>query len=71
MAGERRKRKPIERVTLTPEQIKKAEDIIEDTLKDNPNVYDLPESKYDLDTLAKFFVDSNNESQLLCQIQRR
>ncbi len=45
MAGEKRKRKPIERVSLTPEQIKKAEDIIKDTLKDNPNVYDLPESK--------------------------
>ena len=71
MAGERRKRKPIERIALTTEQVKKAEGIIEDTLKDNPNIYDLPESKYSLDTLAKFFVDSNNDSQLILPTEKR
>lgn len=73
MAGERRKRKrkPIERIALTPEQVKKAEGIIEDSLKDNSNVYNLPESNYDLDTLAKFFVDSNDESQLILPTEKR
>ena len=71
MAGERRKRKPIERVALTPEQVKKAEGIVEDKLKDNPDVYDLPESKYNLDTLTKFFADSIKDSQLILPPEKR
>ena len=59
------------RVPLTEEQLLKSEQLVADALKDNPDVYNLPESKYSIETLMDFFAKSTEGSQRILPKERR
>ncbi len=59
------------RIPLTEEQLLKSEQLVADALKDNPDVYNLPESKYSIETLIDFFTKSTEGSQRILPKERR
>ena len=64
-------RKKQERVVLSSEQLLKARSVLVEDLKVNPNLLDLPESKYAVDNLVDFFVQSLEGSKKLLPKERR
>lgn len=67
----RKPRKKTERVALTAEQLLGAESVVAESLRDNPNLLDLPESKYTVDNLVDFFVQSVEGSKKLLPKEKR
>lgn len=47
-----------ELVPLSDKQQKQAEQVVAESLKDNPELFNLPESRYTVDSLVDFFVQS-------------
>jgi DNA invertase Pin-like site-specific DNA recombinase len=58
-------------IIATQEQLLKSEKLVSDALKDNPDVFNLPESKYDVDTLVEFFTKAAKGSQRILPKERR
>lgn len=50
-----RKGKKVVRVLLTADQQQKAEQLVADSLKDNPDIFNLPESKRSIDDLTDYY----------------
>ncbi len=60
-----------ELVPLSGEQQKQAEQIVAESLKDNPELFDLPESRYTVDSLVDFFVQSLEGSRKILPQEKR
>ncbi len=74
MAGSekpKRGRKKLERIPLTEQQKLKSEQMVADTLRDNPEIFVLPESKYSTENLTDFFTKANEGSQRILPKERR
>lgn len=66
-----RTRKKQEIVPLSDEQLKQAEQVVADSLKDNPELFNLPESRYTVDSLVDFFVQSIEGSRKILPKEKR
>lgn len=66
-----RVRKKQEFVTSSDEQLKRAEQVVADSLKDNPELFNLPESRYKVESLVDFFVQSLEGSRKILPKERR
>lgn len=64
-------RKKQEIVPLSDEQLKQAEQVVAESLKDNPELFNLPESKYTVDSLVDFFVQSLEGSRKILPKEKR
>lgn len=71
MAEAKRKRKTREKVVATQNQLEKAQRVVEEQLEDNPDVFNLPESKYDLDALVKHYAQVEEDSKILLPKEKR
>ncbi|OYW43451.1 hypothetical protein B7Z28_00830 [Candidatus Saccharibacteria bacterium 32-45-3] len=74
MAKSDKKTKKYKRKELAPlsiEQQKQAEQVVADSLKDNPDLFNLPEAKYTVDSLVDFFVQSLEGSRKILPKERR
>ena len=60
-----------ELVPLSDEQLKQAEQVVADRLKDNPELFNLPESRYTVDSLVDFFVQSLEGSRKILPKEKR
>ena len=60
-----------ELVPLSSEQQKQAEQVVAESLKDNPELFDLPESRYTVDSLVDFFVQSLEGSRKILPQEKR
>lgn len=60
-----------ELVPLSGEQLKQAEQVVADRLKDNPELFNLPESRYTVDSLVDFFVQSLEGSRKILPKEKR
>ena len=60
-----------ELVPLSDEQLKQAEQVVADRLKDNPELFNLPESRYTVDSLVDFFVQSLEGSRKMLPKEKR
>lgn len=60
-----------ELVPLSDEQLKQAEQVVADRLKDNPELFNLPESRYTVDGLVDFFVRSMEGSRKILPKEKR
>ena len=58
-------------VTLSDKQLKQAEKVIAESLKDNPELFNLPESRYTVDGLVDFFVQSLEGSRKILPKEKR
>ena len=56
---------------LSGEQQKQAEQVVAESLKDNPELFSLPESKYTVDSLVDFFVRSLEGGRKILPKERR
>ena len=56
---------------LSDEQLKQAEQVVADKLKDNPELFNLLESRYTVDSLVDFFVQSLEGSRKILPKERR
>lgn len=59
------------RIPLTEDQLLKSEQLIADALRDNPDVFTLPDSKYSIEMLMDFFTKSSEGSQRILPKERR
>lgn len=66
-----RVRKKQEFVTSSDEQLKRAEQVVADSLKDNPELFNLPESRYTVESLVDFFVQSLEGSRKILPKEKR
>ena len=66
-----RGRKKLESVALTEAQKAEAEQIVADGLRDNPEVFNLPDSKYTAESLADFFTKAHEGSKRILPKERR
>ena len=66
-----RGRKKMENIALTEAQRAEAEQIVADSLRDNPEVFNLPESKYTAESLADFFTKAHEGSKRILPKERR
>ncbi len=66
-----RVRKKQEFVTSSDEQLKQAEQVVADSLKDNPELFNLPESRYTVESLVDFFVQSLEGSRKILPKEKR
>ena len=66
-----RTRKKQEFVALSDEQLKQAEQAVAESLKDNPELFSLPESRYTVESLVDFFVQSLEGSRKILPKERR
>jgi DNA invertase Pin-like site-specific DNA recombinase len=66
-----RVRKKQEFVTSSDEQLKRAEQVVTDSLKDNPELFNLPESRYTVESLVDFFVQSLEGSRKILPKEKR
>lgn len=64
-------RKKQEFIALSSEQLKQAEQVVAESLKDNPELFDLPDSKYTVESLVDFFVQSLEGSRKILPKERR
>ncbi|USN96814.1 MAG: recombinase family protein [Candidatus Nomurabacteria bacterium] len=74
MATDDKKAKPYARQELTPlsdEQLKQAEQVVAESLKDNPELFNLPDTKYTVDSLVDFFVQSLEGSRKILPKEKR
>lgn len=60
-----------ELVPLSDEQLKQAEQVVADRLKDNPELFNLSESRYTVDSLVDFFVQSLEGSRKILPKEKR
>lgn len=60
-----------ELVPLSDKQQKQAEQVVAESLKDNPELFNLPESKYTVDSLVDFFVQSLEGSRKILPKEKR
>ena len=60
-----------ELVPLSDKQQKQAEQIVAESLKDNPELFNLPQSKYTVDSLVDFFVQSLEGSRKILPKEKR
>ena len=60
-----------ELVPLSGEQQKQAEQVVAESLRDNPKLFTLPESKYTVDSLVDFFVQSLEGSRKILPKEKR
>lgn len=59
------------RTPLTNEQLLKSEQIVTDSLKDNPDIFDLPESRHNANELTDYFLKITEGSQRILPKERR
>ncbi|MBH2007446.1 recombinase family protein [Candidatus Saccharibacteria bacterium] len=74
MAGSEKKtrvRTKTVRTPLTKEQLLKSEQVVLDSLKDNPDIFDLPESKHNANELTDYFLKITEGSQRILPKERR
>ncbi len=74
MAGSEKKarvRTKTVRTPLTKEQLLKSERVVLDSLKDNPDIFDLPESKHNANELTDYFLKITEGSQRILPKERR
>lgn len=74
MAAGDKKTKTYTRQELAPlsdEQHRQAEQVVAESLKDNPELFNLPESKYTVDSLVDFFVQSLEGSRKILPKEKR
>lgn len=67
----RRGRTKTVRTPLTKEQLLKSEQVVLDSLKDNPDIFDLPESKHNANELTDYFLKITEGSQRILPKERR
>lgn len=60
-----------ELVPLSDKQQKQAEQVVAESLKDNPELFNLPESRYTVDSLVDFFVQSLEGSRKILPKEKR
>jgi len=53
-------------VPLSDKQLRQAEQVVAESLKDNPELFNLPESRYTVDGLVDFFVQSMGVAERYC-----
>lgn len=58
-------------VPLNDKQLKQAEKVVAESLKDNPELFNLPESRYTVDGLVDFFVQSMEGSRKILPKEKR
>lgn len=58
-------------VPLSDKQLKQAEKVVAESLKDNPELFNLPESRYTVDGLVDFFVQSMEGSRKILPKEKR
>lgn len=58
-------------VPLSDEQLRQAEQVVAKSLKDNPELFNLPESRYTVDSLVDFFVQSIEGSRKILPKEKR
>ena len=66
-----RTRNKQELVPLSDRQLKQAEQVVAESLKDNPELFNLPESRYTVDGLVDFFVRSMEGSRKILPKEKR
>ena len=74
MAGsenKKRVRTKAVRTPLTKDQLLKSEQVVLDSLKDNPDIFDLPESKHNANELTDYFLKITEGSQRILPKERR
>jgi DNA invertase Pin-like site-specific DNA recombinase len=74
MAGSEKKtrgRKKQVRIPLTNEQLLKSEQLVADALKDNPELFTLPKSKYSIEVLMDYFTKTAEGSQRILPKEKR
>jgi DNA invertase Pin-like site-specific DNA recombinase len=59
------------RIPLTEEQLLKSEQLVANALKENPDIFTLPESKYTAENLTDFFIKASEGSQRIFPKERR
>ena len=60
-----------ELVPLSDKQLKQAKKVVAESLKDNPELFNLPESRYPVDGLVDFFVQSMEGSRKILPKEKR
>lgn len=71
MAETKRNRVKRTETLATPKQIEKAQSIAKQELLYNPDVYDLPDSKYSLDQLSKHYLQVEENNKLILPKEKR
>ncbi len=66
-----RKGKKVVRVPLTTDQQQKAEQLVADSLKDNPDVFNLPDSKRNIDDLTDYYTKTTEGSTRILPKEKR
>jgi len=66
-----RKGKKVVRIPLTIDQQQKAEQLVADSLKDNPDIFNLPESKRSIDDLTDYYAKTIEGSTRILPKEKR
>ena len=66
-----RQRTKVVRTPLTKEQLLKSEELVADSLKNNPGIFNLPESKHDAGELTDYFTKITEGSRRILPKERR
>lgn len=66
-----RKGKKVVRIPLTGDQQQKAEQLVADSLKDNPDIFNLPDSKRTVDDLTDYYAKAIEGSTRILPKEKR
>lgn len=71
MASEKKTRRKHERIPVSQEQLRKTQAIVDASLKDNPDMFNLPASKHSVELLTDYFVKTKADTTRILPKEKR